>query len=444
MITIIGGGISGLSLAYYLARQGESVSLYEASDRLGGSCAWTQLGDSVVDSFYHVLTGGENPLRELMDDLSLEEAIFPVAITQGFYRQGKLYPASGLKDYLIFGAFGPPDRLRLAWTVLRAALTRDWRPLDRQTAHDWLVKIGGQNLYETFWLPVMTCKFGAAVDRVAATDMWFRIHRLGEVTVFRGKERGGACYIKGTLRLFFDKLEGKLVSLGVKIYKGASVECINLEGQRLASLVLENGQTVSVDRLVCALPVAVLRQLLPESLAQYRSELGRIEYLRNICLILKTEKPITPYYQLNLGEADFPFTGLIGADCFYPPDEFGGYVTYMPRYFQGQDELFAKNQAELLSDYLPFIKRICPDFSESWIKATTLVKAHYTDVLHTPGFSEIIPAAQTPVQGLYLLSMAQIYPEPTILEHAVARARLLAERITSSPQSRRVRGVINL
>jgi protoporphyrinogen oxidase len=38
-VCVIGGGISGLSAAYFLLKKGYNVDLYESSDRLGGLAA---------------------------------------------------------------------------------------------------------------------------------------------------------------------------------------------------------------------------------------------------------------------------------------------------------------------------------------------------------------------------------------------------------------------
>ena len=431
MIAIVGGGIIGASLAYFLARQGKQVALFEARDRLGGNCAWTPLGDSSVDMFYHVLTGGNNPLRDLVSDVGLADNLYPVTVTQGFFQDGKIYPASGAKDYLTFGAFGMMERLRMGYMVLNALLTRDWRALDHQRAVDWLIRIGGKRLYERFWKPIMTCKFGPALERVAATDMWFRIHRLGEVAFLRtNNTEGGACYLRGTLRTLFDTMEEELHKLGAQVHKNTAVTQLLCNNGNVEALALADGQTMEVDRVVCAAPTTALAAMLPGSMVQYRASLERIEYLSNICLILKTSKPISQYYQLNLGNADIPFTGVIGAHCFYPPEQYGGYVTYLPRYFYETEELFDRSEESLLAEYMPHLQHICPDFQEDWIQDVTLVHGRNADVLHTLGFADIIPPVDTPLENLNLLTMAQVYPEPTILEHGVQRAREMAHQIS--------------
>jgi len=429
MITIIGGGITGASLAYFLAKKGHQVSIYENSSQIGGVTSSIILDGMVVDSFYHVLTGGENPLRLLIRDIGLEDAVYPIKLTQGFFREGRLYPATTMKELLFFQALNLVDRIRLGLTVLQALSIQDWRNLDKQTAREWLVNIGGEALYEGFWRPIMYSKFGVDAERVVATDMWFRIRRLGEVTVF-GKG-GGPCYLKGTLRVLFVTLEEKLRSMGVQIHLNAPVRRINTIGDEVRSIEIGNSHhVVDVERVVSSVPVAALAGLLPESLSQYQAVLNSIEYLSNISLILKTKHPITPFYQLNLGDYKIPFTGVVNGECFYPREEYGGYVTYIPRYFRGQESLFELTATELLDQYMPFLVNICPEFCDDWVINLAVSRTHFADIVRPVGFGNIIPSLETPIKNLYLLSPTQIYPDATILDSAVLLAQNLAMQLS--------------
>ena len=49
-VAIIGGGITGLTAAYRLARQGRSIRLFEGSDRLGGSIRSERHGDWLIEA----------------------------------------------------------------------------------------------------------------------------------------------------------------------------------------------------------------------------------------------------------------------------------------------------------------------------------------------------------------------------------------------------------
>ena len=54
-IGIIGGGFTGLTAAYRLVQQDIDVTLFEASDRLGGLAAGFELAGHRVEQAYHFL-----------------------------------------------------------------------------------------------------------------------------------------------------------------------------------------------------------------------------------------------------------------------------------------------------------------------------------------------------------------------------------------------------
>ena len=222
--------------------------------------------------------------------------------------------------------------------------------------------------------------------------------------------------MRGTLSTLIGALDEKLRTLGVKVFKETTVERLITERDSIKAIALEEGQIHEFDTVISTIPTPNLVKLLPDTIQEYKSYLSQIEYLHNICLILKTTQPITAHYQLNLGNADIPFTGVIGADCFYPPEEYGGYVTYLPRYFSRQEDLFAKDADDLLGEYNPHLKQICPGFQVSWITDMTIVRGTNVEPLHTVGYAQQIPSNQTPIKGLFLFSTSQIYPEPTILD----------------------------
>lgn len=53
-VVVIGAGIMGLTTAYYLSKSGYSVTVLEASDRVGGMAqTFTLENGSNADKFYH-------------------------------------------------------------------------------------------------------------------------------------------------------------------------------------------------------------------------------------------------------------------------------------------------------------------------------------------------------------------------------------------------------
>jgi oxygen-dependent protoporphyrinogen oxidase len=77
MITIVGGGIAGLSAAYELHRQGARFLLLEASPRLGGIVRTDHVGDLVIDAGPDAMLARKPAGLELCEELGIAGRLVP-------------------------------------------------------------------------------------------------------------------------------------------------------------------------------------------------------------------------------------------------------------------------------------------------------------------------------------------------------------------------------
>ena len=81
-------------------------------------------------------------------------------------------------------------------------------------------------------------------------------------------------------------------------------------------------------------------------------------------------------------------------------------------------------------DYsLPFVQRMFPKFSPDWIIGYKVWRASYSQPVITKGYSKFIPPEQTPIENLWLSTMAQVYPEDRGTNYAVRAGRNVARKI---------------
>jgi protoporphyrinogen oxidase len=68
-IGIIGGGIMGICLGYFLSQKGVEVEIFEAATGLGGLAGPMILEDgTAIDRFYHTILSSDHHLRQLCAD----------------------------------------------------------------------------------------------------------------------------------------------------------------------------------------------------------------------------------------------------------------------------------------------------------------------------------------------------------------------------------------
>ena len=73
-VGIVGGGIMGTSLGWYLNRQGVAVDIYEAAPELAGLAGPLQLDDgTLIDRYYHAILSSDRHLRGLCEELGIAE-----------------------------------------------------------------------------------------------------------------------------------------------------------------------------------------------------------------------------------------------------------------------------------------------------------------------------------------------------------------------------------
>ena len=86
---------------------------------------------------------------------------------------------------------------------------------------------------------------------------------------------------------------------------------------------------------------------------------------------------------------------------------------------------------ELLKFSLPFIERMFKNFREEWINEVYLWKEPYSQPIVTCNYSDQIPSHKSPIEGLYVSCMAQIYPEDRGTNYSVRMAIDIANLINS-------------
>lgn len=116
-IAVIGGGISGLTSAYWLKKNGLDVTLFEQSSHLGGSILTEKIDGFLIDYGPNSTLETSDILRELIDELGLtDQKVYGNEASNKRYivKNGYLYsvPMSP-GSFLITGLFSLKAKLKL-------------------------------------------------------------------------------------------------------------------------------------------------------------------------------------------------------------------------------------------------------------------------------------------------------------------------------------------
>ena len=421
---IVGGGIMGLALGYFLARAGAEVEVFEASPELGGLAGTTHLPDgTAVDRFYHTILPSDVNLRELCAELGIDgELRFQPTRTAFFYR-GRLHSMNNIIEFLRFPPLGWIDRLRLGVTVLAAQLVRDWRRLERTSVERWLVRFGGRTAFQNIWRPLLRSKFDATCfDDVPATWIWSRLVRMKSARSGASQQEG-AGHLVGGYATLVHALAGTIRESGGTVHTRSPVEEVVIEDGAAVGLRLPLGVR-RFDAVAVTVQAPVFTRLIPRADAAYRQFLGKTDYLGVVCPLLVLDRPLTGYWTVNITDDSIPFTGVIETTAYIDPRYVGGHhLVYLPKYTGPGSEWQAKSDEDIKVAWLEQLHRMFPDFDASAVRYFLVHRERYVEPLHGLDSTSLIPTVVTPIRGLFLATTSQIYPGLTNGESVTRHAR---------------------
>lgn len=218
-VQIVGGGFSGLTLAWYLAKSGAAVEIYEKSSRVGGLLGTRQTPHGISETAANALIltpAVENLFREL--NLPLVTAL--KSSSRRFFWRGKLSQWPLRLHESIFFAF----RLFSSFVMKRKNLP----PRTAETVEAWGQRNLGSAPTNYLLAPALQGIYAGDLKKLSASLI------LGPMFQKRKKYRGLATCEKGMQQLI-DALETDLQAKGVKIHLNADFKAEQLS---LATTVL--------------------------------------------------------------------------------------------------------------------------------------------------------------------------------------------------------------
>jgi len=436
-VGIIGGGIMGISLGYFLSRQGVRVTIYEASPVLGGLAGPLVLEDGTqVDRFYHAILSSDRHLSDLCKELGIHDQLRFKETKTGFYYKGAIHPMNNIIEFLKFPPLGWIDRFRLGLTVLAAQFVKDWRRLESVSVQDWLLKWGGPGTFHNIWRPMLKAKFDGGFDNVPATWIWSRLVRMKSTREGANQKEMAGHLIGGYITLIKAMTE-KILANGGEVLLKTPVKEIVIEDGKAMGIRLASGEVVKYDKVVCTMQAPIFQRLIPGADPDYQAALSKTEYLGIIAPLLVLDRPLSGNWTLNITDDRFPFTGVIETTAYIDPKYVGGHhLVYLPKYTAPGSEWQKKTDDEIKQIWLENLQTMFPDFDVSSIRYFLIHRERFVEPLHGLNETDLVPAVKTPIGNLFLATTAQIYPALTNGESVSRQARHSAEDVLGDSVNR--------
>ncbi len=432
-VGIIGGGVAGLSAAYRLLQKGHRVRLFDAAPSLGGLVRTFEIGGEKIECFYHHVFKTDTAAVRLIEEMGLGEQLTWRPSKVAIFYDGHIHPFVTPLDLLRFTPVGLTDRVRLGLMGLYLRRQRDGSRYEGITATEWIRRFAGQRNLDVVWGPLLRGKFGDLSDELVMTWLWNKIHLRFASRGAGPSQREVLGYLLGSFGTWIESLIERIRELGGELESGRPFQRFIPDAGRVGlELAGQEQETVFFDAVVATVANKIFRRIAPPLPDAYAEKLEGVPYQDALCLILTLKQPLSSTYWLNINDRSIPFLAIIEQTNLIEPERYGGWnVVYFSNYLDKQSPLLRMDADEVFNLYLPHIKRINPAFDESWINDRWLFHGPDAQPVFTVGAGSRIPEHRTPIPGLYLANMSQIYPQDRGQNYSILLGETIADTVAN-------------
>ena len=406
-IGILGGGITGLTAAFYLLRQGFRVTVLEARPQPGGLATYFNYGPFYWDKFYHCILTSDLPLLKLIHDLGLGDELRWTDTQVGFYTEGQLRSMTTTLDFLRFPAISLWEKLRLGLGIIYVSRIQDGLALEKEPIAPWLMKIFGKGNYQKLWEPLLKCKLGAARQQASASFIWATIKRLYSTREKNASKKERMGYVRGGYHTVFSRLIEAIEQMGGEIATNTQVKQVRTSNSGQLEVITGAGSR-EFDYVIATTPSGIFAQLAPQLAVEYRAKLEKMQYMGMVCAVMLLKRKLTPYYCTNITE-ELPFTGIIEMTNLISLEETQGHhLVYLPKYTSPGDPLFNASDEEVWNLFYGNLKHVIPDLKEDEIERHFIFRERLVQPIPVLDYSAISPCMETNIPNLLLANTTQI------------------------------------
>lgn len=381
-ICIVGGGVTGLVAAHRLGAQHE-VDLYEKRDHLGGCLSSYHIDGYWLEEFYHHCFSGDDDLFSLLADLNIFDRLEWLNGTTGYYSQKTIYPLNSPLEILKYPELSLGEKARMALLVMGAKKI-DVGDLDSVTARDFILDRLGENIYRSFFEPLLISKFGENRNDVSAAWLISRV----AIRSNRGISGERLGYLKGGFQTLIDALE---TSIGRNCVVRLNDTVTSLQKDTYGWRV--NGRLY--DTVLSTLPPHVLG---------VAGTAPPVPYQGAACMAMGIDRDVCDgIYWLNMKDPA-PYGAVVSHTNFVPKERYGEHIVYLASYFSGDvpPQIDRKMREDFCSRF---------DIPESAVHWQRLAVEPLAGPVYTTGYRKLIPEYAR--DGLFFAGMFSPpnYPE---------------------------------
>ena len=419
-VLILGGGLAGLTAAKRLTDKGFQVKVLEKREIFGGKVsAWKDDEGDWIESGTHCFFGAYSVLYDLMKEIKTDHAVV--------WKEHQLTYTLAGGEHFTFNTWDLPSPLHLLPAIVKngyfsfgemAAFAKSLIPLalkkekyaptqDHLTFTEWAhEKKFGNRLLEKMFRPM-----ALALKFIPPEEISAKIILDVTETFYRIPDASRMGFLKGSPQEYLTQpLIDYSASKGAIFKNRTVVEELLFDGTEINGVQLRNGEILTADYYLCALPIHNLNKVLPDALKKHDPFFGNLGKLEGVPVI-----SVQIWYDREITDADNVLFSPAGVIPVYAnlarttPD----YCTLRGEPFSGKTrfefcvapakDLMALPKEEIIRLVDQSVRNCYPDTSRgAKILKSTLVKIPQSVYAPLPHMEQYRPSQKTPLRNLFL------------------------------------------
>jgi squalene-associated FAD-dependent desaturase len=437
-VTVIGGGVAGMSAACALAEAGYRVQLVERRGYLGGrASSYLHPGvNEIIDNCQHVLFGCCTNLIGFYKRIGVEKKIHwttEMTMIEPGGQRSKLGPSSlpaplhGLPKLLTAHAFTMADKISLARGF--SAMMRPVRD-DNEPLSAWLRRHKQTSgAIERFWRLVIASALNADVDAIAVPYAAKVIREL-----FMNSAKAGAMGMSSVpLTELYASAKTYLEHQGSTVLLNANVESAEWDEEISQWSIHTRTGTLASEFIVIALPFEAMQKLLPHLPPAPRGEelerkVERFEHWPICSVHLWFDRQITDLPHAVLLDREIHW--MYNKSVLQPWRKTQG--SYLELVQSASRPFAALERQQAIDQALSELAEFFPTVKDARLEKAVLIKEVRATFGVPPGIDEIRPPTASPWPNCILAGDWISTGWPSTMESAARSGHLAADALCVS------------